>query len=357
MNGNMIKRFKLWLVILLGLGQNLYSVCLADSPIDTEPNYQWGRGLSVPQIDLTLGGYVSASFKQMPSQQNIAALDDLSLFMTWSPHDRVRFFSEIELEDWLSSQGVSHLSTALKIERLYVDFLATDSFKVRLGKFLTPFGIWNVIHASPLVWTTVRPLATNKQVFPSHASGLLLNAVFVVNEQNLDVSAYIDNSTRLDPRGDEYNFDHAFGGRIRYEIFTQFQIGLSYLAFKNSANSHLSRNHLWGVDMLWKKNDYELQMEFSHRTSADRQGKESNFYLQGVVPLPVNAHLFAVGRYEYFAGDYQLDSNQIHGTAQIGLIGLTWRPYTPLVFKAEYRFSNLEQMAPSGFFTSLSMLF
>jgi hypothetical protein len=238
-----------------------------------------------------------------------------------------------------------------------VDFLATDSFKVRLGKFLTPFGIWNVIHASPLVWTTTRPLVTSDQIFPSHVTGLRLSNRFIINDHNLNVGFYVDDSAVLDPRKDKLTFDHAFGGRINYEIYQDFKLGFSYIAFKNRATPQLSRNHLFGLDMRWKKNDYELQIEFSYRYSENRQGKEKNFYLQGVTPLPLDSHLFAVGRYEYFDGSHQIDSNQIQGTAQIGLVGLAWRPYTPLVFKTEYRFSSFEQIAPSGFFTSLSMLF
>lgn len=352
----MVKCFRLGFIILGSLLQISQTVCSADM-LDTEPNYQWGRGFSVPQMDLNLGGYISASSKKKTSQKNTVALDDLSLFMTWTPHDRLRFFSEIELENWLSNQGNAHISAAFKIERLYVDFLATDSFKIRLGKFLTPFGIWNTIHASPLIWTTSRPLVTDKQIFPSHVSGLKFSKQFIVNNQNLNVSFYIDDSEVLDPRKDTLNFNHAFGGRINYEIYQDFKIGASYIAFKNRATPELSRNHLFGLDMRWKKNDYEVQMELSYRYSGSEEGQEKNFYLQGVAPLLLDHHLFAVGRYEYFNGNHQIDEDQVQGTAQIGLAGLAWRPYIPLVFKAEYRFSSHNQVAPSGFFTSLSMLF
>jgi hypothetical protein len=352
----MLKSVPLCIAILFCLGQSLLLCCLADSNTpDTEPNYHWGRGLSVPKANLNIGGYLDLSFEQL-NQNHKITLDDLSLFMSWSPHDRLQFFSEIELEEWLASDEATNFSAALKIERLYADLLVTDSFKVRLGKFLTPFGRWNLIHAAPLVWTTSRPLATDKQLFPTHVSGLMLTKSFVLNEQNMDISVYADDSPVFDPREDEVDFDHAVGGRVNIEIFEQLQIGASYLAFKNRAKARLETNHLWGLDMLWKKNDYELQMEFSYRTAGDSQGHKTSFYLQGVAPL--DFHLFAIGRYEYLDGKQEVDAKPIKDHAQLGIVGLAWRPYPPLVFKAEYRFGSQNQdIAPSGFFTSIAMFF
>jgi hypothetical protein len=97
-------------------------------------------------------------------------------------------------------------------------------------------------------------------------------------------------------------------------------------------------------------------MEMSYRYAPDWQGDEKNFYLQTIAPLP--AHVFAVGRYEYSEGKHQVDTVFVPGKTQIGILGLAWRPYTPLIFKTEYRFGTGNQLvAPSGFFTSISMFF
>lgn len=315
----------------------------------------------MPDSHLNLGGYFHSSFKQLHTTQkpkNSAALDDISLFVSWSPHDRVRFFSEIELEDWLSTDTGIHLQSAFRVERLYVDLFASDSLSLRLGKFLTPFGYWNVTHAAPLVWTTTRPLATDEQLFPSHVSGVMINKSFSFDEQNLDIAIYADDSLMLDPHQDKLNFDHAFGGRIHYEVFEQLHLGMSYLAFNKKVIPNRAINHFAGLDLLWKKNDYELQMEWNYRYAHDFQGSESNFYLQAVAPLPLGTQIFAVGRYEYLKGQHEIDATIIPSNTHIGVAGLTWRPFTPLAVKAEYRLGSGNQLiAPSGFFTSISMLF
>jgi hypothetical protein len=355
----MWKRFKLGLAVVCCLGQ-IPSISFADaqSPEQTA-HYEWGRGFSVPAADLNFGGYFHGSFKDLHGQaKNSASLDDLSLFVSWSPHALVRFFSEIELENWLSTQTGIHLQSAVRVERLYVDLFASESLNLRLGKFLTPFGDWNVTHAAPLVWTSTRPLATDKQLFPSHVNGLMVKKRFILNEHDLSLSLYIDDSVNLDVHKDTFEFHHAVGGRLHYEIYEQLKLGVSYLAFNKQGRAHQARNHLVGTDLLWKNNEYELKMEWNYRYAHDSQGSESNFYLQGVAPVPSAEHLFAIGRYEYLQGRHAVESDMIPSHTHLGVAGLAWRPFTPLIIKAEYRLgTGNQQVAPSGFFTSISMLF
>ncbi|NOQ76638.1 MAG: hypothetical protein GQ475_02365 [Methylococcaceae bacterium] len=344
------------------------SYCVADE-INTSitPTYHWGRGLTIPSANLTLGGYVNVTYEHFESESDVAALDDLSLFISWSPHAQIRFFAELEMERLISTQGITDFSDSFSLERLYVDFLFTDSISIRFGQFLTPVGIWNIIHASPLVWTTSRPLVTESELFPSRTNGLMLTKQFIVNEHDLEFSLYVDYSDALDPRkldGNEYNehidpeiaFKHAIGLYVNYEPIDSLKTGISYLAYKKRANISYSTNHLLGVDLLWEKESYEIQMEFTYRTADDQQGSEASGYLQGVAPLANN--FFAIARYEIVKGKHQFESSIINGTTHVIVPALAWKPFIPLVIKAEYRLgTNNERLAPSGLFTSVSMLF
>jgi len=356
-NRFLFKRFKHYATLLLYAGYSLFSyVCADTGSYSIASAYHWGRGLDLPGGVFNIGGYFNSTFQHIESQKDTASLDDLSLFISASPTDRLRFFSELELQELISTEGGTHFNAALNVERLYIDFLATETASLRLGKFLTPVGRWNVIHAAPLVWTASRPLVTEEQLFPSRASGMMLTKTLEINEQDLDISVYFDDSADLDPLREEIDFDNAFGGRLNYTVFEQFQIGASYLNFKNKASVHQTRNQLFGLDLLLKKNGYELQSELIYRNADDFQGDEKGFYIQGVAPL--GHRLFAVARYEYLDGTHQVGSKFVQGTTNLGITGLTWRPYVPLAVKAEYRFgSDNEIVAPSGFFTSISMFF
>jgi hypothetical protein len=344
------------------------SFCVADDMnTSIAPSYHWGRGLCIPSANLTLGGYVNATYKHLESESDIAALNDLSLFISWSPHAQFRFFAELEMESLISTHGIADFSDSFSLERLYVDFLFTDSVSIRFGQFLTPVGIWNIIHASPLVWTTSRPLVTKGELFPSRTNGLMLTKQFIINERDLEFSLYVDYSDALDPRklnGNNYNehinpkiaFKHAIGLSVNYQPIDSLKTGVSYLAYKKRANINHSTNHLWGIDLFWAEAGYEIQMEFAYRTANDQQGTETSGYLQGVAPITNN--FFAITRYEIVKGDHQFESTITNGTTHVIVPALAWKPFVPLVIKAEYRLGiSNEQLAPSGFFTSISMLF
>ena len=334
------------------LTMSFCSIGYADS---VTPNYQWGRGIDLLSGRLNIGGYANSSFEQVDAQTNSLTLNDLSLFISASPSDSIRFFSEIELENSVATGRKHNFNDSLRIERLYIDYLATEDVSVRLGKYLTPFGRWNVVHAAPLVWTTTRPFITDEQFFPSHSSGGMLNKKFDFNEHNLDVSFYVDDSEHLDVRKDLINFKNAFGSRINMELTEQLQVGFSYLGFKQS-DVQEARNHLFGTDLFWKYNDYELQMEFSYRHTSTVHGDEKGLYVQGVAPL--GSQFFAVGRYEYLGGTHRINFTTLQSTIHIATTGLVWRPFTPLAIKTEYRFGCQNQsIAPSGFFTSVALFF
>ena len=243
------------------------------------------------------------------------------------------------------------------MERYYFDYFFSQSTSFRIGKFLTPVGIWNINHAAPLVWTTTRPLVTEDQVFSSHATGLMATKTFTVNDLDIDASLFLDDSDDLEPRKNHFHdFTNAIGSRIHILLNEDLNLGVSYLTYKKRADFHNARNHLFGLDALWTHNGYELQAEFIYRY-AGRDKSEKGFYLQGVVPL--GRDFYAVNRYEYLTGTHLFyETSAIKSTTHLGITGLAWRPYTPLVFKAEYRFGHdNEIMAPSGVFASISMFF
>lgn len=344
----MCKRFSVYICLAL-------SACSLSHADSVTSNNQWARGIDLFSGKLNIGGYANIGLEPESNQKNSLKFKDLSLFISASPSDSIRFFSEIELENSLTTKRKTNINSALRIERLYIDYLASEDVTLRLGKWLTLFGRWNVIHAAPLVWTTSLPFMTSEQFFPSHSSGVMLSKKFDVNNHNLDVSFYIDDSEHLDPRKDPIDFENAIGTRINMEVSKQLQLGFSYLGSKQ-ANIHEARNHLFGADLFWRYNDYELQAEFSYRHRPSPRNDEKALYVQGVAPLA--GKVFAVGRYEFLTGRHHVDLIPLHSTVHSVITGLAWRPFTPLVLKAEYRFASQNQIiAPSGFFTSIAVLF
>ena len=357
----MPKRLTQFSLLILCLGRLLFAESLAaDSAIVTDrnrPQYHWGRGLTLPSLDLTVGGYASISYKHFETEPDRVTIDDLSLFLTWTPHARLRFFSELEFEETVIAGEPRERHHFFSVERLYVDFLANQHITLRFGKSLTPVGRWNLIHAAPLVWTTSRPLVTEPIIFPLHTTGLMARANFFFNQQDLDFYLYADDSNDLDPKKEPISLENGFGGRVTYQPSGGLQIGASYLNFKERARVISGpRNHLFGLDLFWTKNQFEIQSEMVYRLADGGRGDQKGLYLQGVAPL--GYRLFAIGRYEYFDGSAPAADGLISTSTNLGIAALAWRPYAPLVIKAEYRFGSKNRIiAPSGFFTSIAVLF
>lgn len=328
--------------------------------------YHWGRGIDISDIHLNIGGYINITNQNNDSNDNRLALEDLSLLINWSPTDQVRFFAELEMEDWITTdQGLNRFSSAFNLERFYLDLYFPNRFTLRLGQFLTPVGLWNTTHAAPLVWTTSRPMSTKGETFSNHANGLMVKKQFLIDQHDVDVSIFFDDSADLNPRKllqpDTYqrfpSFQWAVGSDIDATISENLILGFNYLVFKKNASENLSINHLIGIDMLWSQQNYEVQLEWIYRTASDHQQDEIAGFIQGVIPI--GDQFYAIARYEMLAGTHEIEPlNFKKQTQHIFVPALAWKPASPLILKMEYRFGkNNHQDGDNGFFTSISMFF
>lgn len=319
-------------------------------------NYQWGRGFSVPSQNFNIGGYVNASYSYNELGGHALALDDLSLFISWSPFSRLHIFSELEVEDLFSLEGVRDFNESFRVERLYADLFFNTNLTLRIGQYLTPFSRWNLVHAAPLVWTTSRPMATQGYVAPKHASGIEIQYNNLLFNRDFNVSVYADSSQHLSLIALDEAFVYAFGTRINYQLDNALNIGTSFVAAKVDMHRQEYWQYTLGTDFLWRKDGYEVQLESFFNIRSQRSDYYG-LYLQSVIP--VLETLYFVGRYEYMYGNeqplsLQEDNKHIH----VGIAGLTWRPATPIALKFEYRFGhNSQYNAPSGILTSVTLFF
>jgi hypothetical protein len=322
-----------------------------EEPGGTTSSYELGRGLRLGESGFTLGGYASAQYQDLKNSDLRASLSHLSMFLWWESESRLKFFSEVDSEDtfatsYHSEAGERHY---LALERLYFDYAFSDSLTLRAGKFLTPIGRWNLIHADPLVWTTSRPLIT-RNLFPVNATGLMALGNFPMLGRQADYTVYasLGHELRADPAQDPFN--EAYGARFNLSASENMQVGLSYAIFAQRA---LREEHkqLLGLDFLWSARGYELTGEAAYRMSnegAQRDAKGG--FIQGVAPL--FDRLYAVGRIE------AIRQPDIFNITRIWLLGLNYRYSRAISLKLEFvHGTNNDISAPSGFLSSISVLF
>jgi hypothetical protein len=236
----------------------------------------------------------------------------------------------------------------VELERLYADVYLTEAVTLRLGKFLTPVGRWNLIHADPLVWTTSRPLITSQPFAPDTTGGMLYGSIHPLGK-DLDYSVYLEVTDDLDPDQREGPFSEAVGLHLATPLGPT-ELGFSYANFQREQESK-ERENLLGLDFLWVRQQLELTGEFLYRVGTRGPDKDEwGLFVQGTIPL--SARLFAIGRYEFFAPKGPFPG--VH----LWLAGLAFRPLSPLILRTEYSFTrdNVTRV-PEGFAASIALLF
>lgn len=103
-----------------------------------------------------IGGYFDIEYRDAEGSRHDFRFHRLIPFIYADIHERVRFATEIEIED-----GVD-----LAVEFAYLDVLFTDQVNFRGGVILDPLGKFNLIHDSPINDLTDRPLV-NRFVIPT----------------------------------------------------------------------------------------------------------------------------------------------------------------------------------------------
>lgn len=138
----------------------------------------------------------------------------------------------------------------LSIERAQFDVNFRDEFKLRFGKFITPAGVWNVDHGSPVVLTVRQPLQTTvTPLFPESQIGMMGFGSVPVGDHDLNYAGYvsggrIDGASSLIDPSRQHNLekvtDLAYGGHVglKLDLLRSVALGASYF------NGPIRRKHL-----------------------------------------------------------------------------------------------------------------
>lgn len=340
---------RLFCAALCLLGSAAYAEQQDTPPVEMgEP----GQGYSLGNSGFFLGGYAAISYEDFKSSEAKAAIDSLSAFVSWEGARGWGLFAEIELQNaLLLRRGGTTTNDARPIlERLHLDYAWSDALQFRLGKFLTPVGRWNAIHAAPLTWTTSRPLIT-EATFPTNATGAMVRGIVPVHGRALEWSVYASPGQELFPEPGLDTFSEAYGLHLNYELPGNLQFGLSLVDFEQRFEQDQHKT-LYGFDVLWSWQRFEVMGEWALRSLSRGNSKsdERGFYLQGLAPL--HGNLFAVGRYESF------DPAGTNENFHFYLAGLAWRVQPGTLLKAEFSRSIENSVgAPEGFRASIAVLF
>jgi hypothetical protein len=172
----------------------------------------------------------------------------------------------------------------LRIERLYADVSGGDAVNVRLGKFQTPVGIWNLVPAEPFTWTATNPVLV-EAAFDEHQTGAALFGSFFPGRTTVEYWVYGQFVDPFDVDKEDEPADRSIGGRLRVAgARNEWALGGSCLV--SSKDGEWST--LGGVDFSWARGPLEVQGEMAAVRGDIRAGPVV-VYVQAVYGLGAHA--------------------------------------------------------------------
>ncbi|MBE9527727.1 MAG: hypothetical protein IME99_00650 [Proteobacteria bacterium] len=228
-------------------------------------------GLIGRAVDVSGYADVELILTDQKEQNNRFRVRHLSLFFTKEIVKGWKLFTEIEYEDaplFRANTGADTVNTAqgdVYVEQMYVEYRRSLDLDFRVGRVLTPAGIWSIYHYPPYVPTQSNPIMY-KLLFPKVSDGLQVRKSFTINDSPLDTHLYVANGAgnpgRLDRNGNK-----AIGGRINYSIDLLDGLDLGGSFYGERDNDDI-RRATYGAHLLLNLDRLSLQSEYAVRHNS-----------------------------------------------------------------------------------------
>lgn len=336
---------------LIRVTLSVISLCVLCKPVFAEDQTSFWQGFHV-------GGYTSTDLRVPRTEAAQLKLNEISLIVTWDQGSRIKFFSELELEDPLSydhHQGVNTKQSYLDLERFYFDYNLNDKANIRLGRFLTPTGRWNQLHAAPLVWTASRPLVTTR-MFPYAINGAMVFGSLPLHHIDMEYQVYAEALKDQHQDGDEIIYREVRGARVAFNNILGLSgnnaglntLGLNVMSYQKDIVGSPTY-HLYGLDFLLELNRWEFSGEIFERKNASGGDAGSGAYLQSAYSL--GQEWYWITRLETL---HEVESKN----ADRWVLGVTKRVKPNQLLKFEFIGGSGEyEEVPRGFVTSFAVMF
>jgi hypothetical protein len=301
---------------------------------------------------LKIGGFSSTAITLHRDAKAEAAINELSLLISWNNQSRLSFFSELEIERplaWNDNKRYNREESKLDIERLYIDYNLSEKANFRFGRFLTPNSRWNLLRAPPLVWTNSRPLATSR-LFPIATNGITLHGALPFKDAAFEYRLFTELLEDQQQDNNELQFEHVRGAR--FSIKNDSDVGISLLSFSERGSFESASGtsyRMLGIDFVTTLSEIEISGELFQRITSKGKEGGSGAYIQTAIPIKNNW---------YWISRLETLNRPNEGSFERWLIGATLRVNPTQLMKLEFTGGSGDQPdAPRGFTASYALFF
>ncbi|MBI4948667.1 MAG: porin [Deltaproteobacteria bacterium] len=244
------------------------------------------HGLGLLSNLVEVSGYADAeyAFTDREGEDSGFRIRHLSLFFTKDIQREWKLFTEVEFEDAprieseKAADTVKSSQGTIFVEQLYIEYHPMLSWDIRLGRFLTPAGVWSIYHYPPYVPTQTSPIIY-KEIFPKVSDGVQLKNSFSLRDSSIDTHLYVANGAG-NPGALDRNESKGIGARLNADLLAGLSTGFSYFGERdNDGASRMS----YGGHILFNRSALRLQAEYqirSNETDAASGSDDSGWYAQ-----------------------------------------------------------------------------
>jgi len=316
--------------------------------LQADDKYQLGEGIQVGSLALYLGGYFSLDYKYMDDYQRYR-VDDLA-FLAYGSYSKFSYLVELEYKELyvkINDNGEESITkdTNLYTERIYMDYNLDENYMLRVGKYNSPIGFWNLLPINVLRETTSSP-KSSYIVFPKFTTGLGAS-YSSYDEGEFKIDLMLQHNNNLDD--DTYN---------NYTIDQHYALGITYeksdFTYKLNVGFFHPLEQMSGDDLFYlllstkyESDSYQFLGEIGTQKSENEVTTEYAGYIQGLYRFaPEHTGVLRLESYD----DRRSDTSD-----DIAIVGYTYRPLYPIALKSEYQFHTLK--SENQLLFSFSVLF
>jgi len=318
--------------------------------LQAKESYNLGEGVQVGSLPLYLGGYLSLEYQKREHVKNYQ-VDEIA-FLMYGTKEKFSYLLELEYNDLYTrtetkTENISSTEsdTQLHLERVYLDYNYNENYKLRIGKYNSPVGFWNLLPINIFRDTSSSPIST-EIIYPEFTTGLNLS-YSSYKDSEIQIDVMLQQSEGLEEYYNNYNLDshYALGFTYAKDYYT-LKLNTGY--FHKHESSATNRNLYYAlISAKYETEDYKLLTEVGSQKSKEHFTTRYAAYIQGSYNFTYqHTAILRVESYENTSIDFQND---------IAILGYTYRPLYPVAIKTEIQLhSNHDD---SNFLCSLSVLF
>lgn len=277
-----------------------------------------------------------------------------------------KVFGEIEWEhgpDFEDDNAVG----GIKLERGWYEYAFSSKFKLRGGKFLTPFGNYNILHdATPSFTTTILPSSlygkhgSRGRLYSKFSLGVMLNGAFSNDKWESEYSLFLVNGRGNNPYEADDNANKGIGASLSIlDIDRKVKFTATAYRDRNNENGMNTREAAYSGSLRFWLSQLRVEGEgalfrLETDTDTDTYFNKIGGYVQ--FEYTIQDKITPVVRLDLFDPDNKIADD----LEQVLTIGINLAVAEKTFFKTELHFYEFEDNLQDDyrmFISSLSVAF